>query len=69
MVDIFLKITPEAVVLKVRDNGKIFNPTEYIDHSGEMITGLELIRTISTKIEYNRVIGFNTTIVTVNRAG
>ena len=50
MVDIFLKITPEAVVLKVRDNGKIFNPTEYMDHSGEMITGLELIRTISSKI-------------------
>lgn len=67
MIDIFLKITPEAVVLKVRDNGKIFNPTEYIDNSGEMITGLKLVRTISSKIEYNRVIGFNTTIVTVNR--
>ena len=69
MLDIFLKITPEAVVLKVRDNGKIFNPTEYIDQSGEMITGLKLIRDISSKIEYNRVIGFNTTIVTVNREG
>ena len=68
MIDIFLKITPEAVVLKVRDNGSIFNPTEYIDNSGEMITGLQLIRSISSKVEYNRVIGFNTTIVTVNRA-
>ena len=67
MIDIFLNITPEAIILKVRDNGKIFNPTEYIDDSGEMITGLKLIRSISSKIEYNRVIGFNTTIVTVNR--
>ena len=67
MVDIFVNITPEAVILKVRDNGKIFNPTEYIDNSGEMITGLKLIRSISSKVEYNRVIGFNTTIVTINR--
>ncbi len=67
MIDIFLNITPEAVILKVRDNGKIFNPTEYINDSGEMITGLKLIREISSKIEYNRVIGFNTTIVTVDR--
>ena len=35
MIDIFLNITPEAVILKVRDNGKIFNPTEYINDSGE----------------------------------
>ena len=67
MIDIFLNITPEAVILKVRDNGMIFNPTEYIDASGELITGLKLIRSISSRIEYNRVIGFNTTIVTVNR--
>ena len=67
MIDIFLYITPQSVVLKVRDNGKIFNPTEYIDASGELITGLKLIRSISSKIEYNRVIGFNTTIVTVDR--
>ena len=67
MIDIFLNISPEAVVLKVRDNGKIFNPTEFIDDSGEMITGLKLIRSITSKMEYNRVIGFNTTIITVDR--
>ena len=67
MIDIFLKITPETVILKVRDNGMIFNPTEYIDNSGESITGLKMVRSISSKVEYNRVIGFNNTIVTVNR--
>ena len=64
-VDIFLKITDESVVLTVRDNGKVFNPTEYIDDSGEEITGLQMVRDLSSKIEYNRVIGFNTTIVTI----
>ena len=65
-VDIFLKISDESVVLTVRDNGKIFNPTEFIDDSGEEITGLKMVRDISTNIEYNRVIGFNTTIVTID---
>lgn len=64
-VDIFLKITDEAVILTVRDNGKVFNPTEYIDDSGKAITGLQMVRDISSTVEYNRVIGFNTTIVTV----
>lgn len=68
-VDIFLRITDDAVILTVRDNGKIFNPTEYIDDSGKEITGLQMVRDISSKVEYNRVIGFNTTIVTVSRTG
>ena len=65
IVDVFLKITDEAVVLTVRDNGKVFNPTEYIDDSGAEITGLRMVRDISSNVEYNRVIGFNTTIVTI----
>lgn len=67
MVDIFLKITDDAVILKVRDNGKVFNPTEYIDDSGREITGLKMVRDISSKVDFNRVIGFNTTIVTVDQ--
>ena len=66
-VDVFIKITDASVILTVRDNGKVFNPTEYIDDSGREITGLKMLRDISSKVEYNRVIGFNTTIVTVDR--
>lgn len=66
-VDVFLKISEKYVVLKIRDNGNVFNPTEYIDDSGREVTGLELVRTLTSSIEYNRVIGFNVTVVTVNR--
>ena len=66
-VDIFLKITDEAVILNVRDNGKVFNPTEYIDDSGREVTGLKTVRDLSSRVDFNRVIGFNTTIVTINR--
>lgn len=66
-VDIYLKISDKYVILKLRDNGNVFNPTEYIDDSGREVTGLKLVRSLTSSIEYNRVIGFNVTVVTVNR--
>ena len=66
-IDVYLKITDSAVVLKLRDNGSIFNPTEYADDSGKIITGLQMVRAVSSQVEYSRVIGFNVTVVTVER--
>lgn len=66
-VDIFVKVSDQSVVLRLRDNGNIFNPTEYKDDSGREVTGLMLVRSLTSSIEYNRVIGFNVTVVTVNR--
>ena len=65
-IDIFVKISDKAVILKLRDNGKIFNPTEYRDDSGKSITGLEMVRAIASSVEYNRVIGYNTTVVNID---
>ncbi len=56
-----------AMYLKLRDNGNIFNPTQYVDDSGREVTGLKLVRSLTSSIEYNRVLGFNVTVVTVNR--
>lgn len=66
-VDIYIKVSDKAVVLRIRDNGNIFNPTEYQDDSGREVTGLKLVRSLTSSIDYNRVIGFNVTVVTVNR--
>ena len=66
-IDVFVKIGEKSVILKLRDNGKVFNPTEYQDDSGKIITGLQMVRDVTTNIEYNRVIGFNTTLVTIER--
>ena len=66
-VDIYVKVTDKSVILKLRDNGNIFNPTEYVDDSGREVTGLKLVRSLTSSIEYNRVIGFNVTVVTINR--
>ncbi|MBQ9596105.1 MAG: ATP-binding protein [Synergistaceae bacterium] len=63
-IDLLFKVFDDSVVLKVRDSGKLFNPTEYMD-DGKLITGLKLIRAIATKIEYSVILGFNTTVLTV----
>jgi len=66
-VDIFLRIYMSAVVLRIRDNGEMFNPTEFIDESGREVKGLEVLRAILTRMEYNQVLGFNNTIITVDK--
>ncbi len=63
-IDLFLCILPEESFLKVRDGGRIFNPTEHMENE-EWVTGLKLVRSLASKIEYQTLIGFNTTIVTV----
>ena len=65
-VDIFLRIDKSSVVLRSRDNGAMFNPTEFIDDSGREVKGLEVLRAMPTKMEYNQVLGFNNTIITVD---
>lgn len=66
-IDIFLKIYADEIILKVRDNGAVFNPVSYIDNSGREVAGLKTLKSLTAEIIYNRVIGFNTTIVILKR--
>jgi hypothetical protein len=66
-IDAFLRVLDDRVLLKVRDSGVPFNPTEFIGETGERITGLALIRAMGCQIEYDRIIGFNTSIITALR--
>ena len=65
--DVFLKITDREIILRIRDNGIIFNPTEFTDDGGRVISGLQLLNAMKISPEYNRVLGFNNTIVTILR--
>ena len=65
-VDVCVRILEDEVNIRIRDNGCEFDPTDYIDNSGRKITGLELVRKISSGINYNRILGFNVTNVTVS---
>ncbi|WP_405345072.1 MATE family efflux transporter [Ruminococcus sp.] len=64
-VDVCIRILSDKVNIRVRDNGTEFDPTDYIDNSGKRITGLELVRMLSSSVEYNRILGFNVTNVAI----
>ncbi len=61
-----VRILENEVNIRLRDSGSEFDPTDYIDNSGRQITGLELVRKLSSGINYNRILGFNVTNVTVS---
>ena len=65
-VDVCVRVLPDKVNVRLRDNGVEFDPTDYIDNSGKRITGLELVRMLSSTINYNRILGFNVTNVAVS---
>ncbi|MBP3793131.1 MAG: ATP-binding protein [Ruminococcus sp.] len=65
-VDVCVRILENEVNIRIRDSGSEFDPTDYIDNSGRQITGLELVRKLSSGINYNRILGFNVTNVTVS---
>lgn len=65
-VDVCVRVMPGKVNVRLRDDGAEFDPTDYIDNSGKRITGLELVRMLSSSINYNRVLGFNVTNVAVS---
>ena len=61
-----MKLYEDQSLLRIRDDGDMFDPTQFVDDSGNEITGLSLIRALPTEVTYNRMLGFNTTIITVS---
>ena len=71
-IDVFLRLIEgenSKIVVKVRDAGQPFNPVHFLDEQGEEFSGLLMVRKLTTNIEYARVLGFNTTIVTIGKRG
>ena len=65
-IDLCVRVFKERSTLRVRDNGRVFDPTDYRDDEAQEITGLQLVRALTNEIEYNRILEFNVTTVTVN---
>lgn len=65
-VDVKLSITDDSLILCTRDNGIPFDPTDYTVDSYEFeIHGIEVIKSITDKIQYMRVLDLNNTVVEV----
>lgn len=65
-VDLNLSVTDNSLILRTRDNGIPFNPMEYTVDSDEFeIHGIEVIKKITDKMQYLRVLDLNNTVVEI----
>lgn len=63
-IDVNLSVEDEKMRLRIRDNGIPFNPTEYIfDSDAYDIHGIELVKRISSEVDYIRAMDMNNTII------
>ena len=69
-IDICLSMTDQSLILRLRDDGVPFNPTEYQREEAETfaVGGIELIRRVAGKMSYARVLNMNNTIIEVYTA-
>lgn len=63
-IDVNLCITKETDIFRIRDNGIPFDPTDYTVDSGEFeVHGIEVVKSITDKIQYMRVLDLNNTVI------
>lgn len=67
-IDVNLVVEEEEMRLRIRDNGIPFNPVEYRFDSGEYeIHGIELVKRMSSHVDYMRTMDMNNTIIAFQR--
>ncbi|MCR5586608.1 MAG: ATP-binding protein [Lachnospiraceae bacterium] len=67
-IDVMLCITDDSVLLRLRDNGIPFDPTNYeYDDKNYEYSGIELVRRITNRITYLRTLDFNNTTLEIDR--
>ena len=65
-VDICIVLNGDKLILRIRDKGIPFNPTEYeFDNNDNSydITGIQLVKLVSSHISYMRVVNMNNTVI------
>ena len=65
-IDVALKIVEDKIILTIKDDGIVFDPTEYKEDEKEFSTsGILLVRKIVDKISYTRVLNTNNTSIEI----
>ncbi|MDE6252488.1 MAG: ATP-binding protein [Lachnospiraceae bacterium] len=65
-IDVNLCITKDSIIFRIRDNGIPFDPTDYSVDSGDFeIHGIEVVKSITDRIQYMRVLDLNNSVVEI----
>ena len=69
-IDVSLKIVEDKMILTIKDDGVVFDPTQYHEDEKEFSTsGILLVRKIVDKISYTRVLSTNNTSIEIYLQG
>lgn len=63
MIDVLIKIQSEHILISIKDQGVEFNPT--VKREGHEYDNIDLLMSIADKIDYSRVLGLNSTVITI----
>ena len=68
-IDINLRIADDTLLFRLRDNGIPFDPPDYSVDSGEYeIHGIEVVRSITDRMQYMRVLDLNHTVIEMKKS-
>ena len=70
-IDVNLKIIDDILLLRIRDDGVPFDPTKYEFDEDEnySTSGIKLIKNVTNKMSYMRILNLNNTIFEINIKG
>ena len=65
VIDIALRISGGVLTIRMRDNGTAFDPVAYTadENDGLITDGIQLIKQLADRVDYDRQLGFNSTII------
>ena len=61
--DILIKIQSEHILISIKDQGVEFNPT--VEKDGCEYGHIKVLTSVADKIDYARVLGLNSTVITI----
>lgn len=69
--DVLILNKPESVVIRMRDNGSAFDPSDYLnmakDMDGKETFGIKMISSLADKFDYSRNMGLNVLIIALKK--
>ena len=66
-IDILSKIETDEITIAFKDSGKEFNPSTYTCEEKDSFENIEVLQKIADDISYARLIGLNSTVITIKR--
>jgi len=66
-IDILSKIEEDEITIAFKDPGKEFNPSAYKCEEKDSFENIEVLQKIADDISYARLIGLNSTVITIKR--